>query len=555
MKAAAEAPERAAEAAEGADASQAAEAPNRADERVLVLAPRGRNAEMIAGALRSAGFHIDICDGLDQLCTEMLDPSGAVILCEEALTRTGLDCLIGTLARQAPWSDIPLLLLTGGGKTTRGSFHIAKALGPRGNVTLMERPVRIITLISAVRTALRSRRRQYEVRDLLAREQHARTSAEAASHAKDHFLATLSHELRTPLNPVLMTITAMAQDNELPERYREDVDLVKRNIELESKLIDDLLDLTRIARGKLELHSDAIDMHALLDHALKTCCESHIRRKRLRITTELHAESRFVWGDGARLSQVFWNLIKNAVKFTPEGGQITLRSENDDEGSLVLSVKDTGIGIEPAAAGRIFDAFEQESRGITRRYGGLGLGLAICKALVELHGGNISVHSEGKDKGSTFTVRLTTTGEPRPAPQVKPPSGGNGRIDPLSVLLVEDHDTTARVTSRLLGTLGYKVVVAGDIESAKRLTDEQRFDIVVSDLGLPDGTGIDLLQYVRARHNLPAIAVSGYGMEDDQQQTKAAGFIEHLIKPIDLPKLQAAISRALGATAVADKDR
>jgi signal transduction histidine kinase/ActR/RegA family two-component response regulator len=525
--------------------------PERADERVLVLAPRGRNASVITGALQRASFSIVICADLDELCREMLRSTGAVIVCEEALTRAGLDCLIATLGRQAPWSEIPLLVLTGGGKTTRGSFQIAKALGPRGNVTLMERPVRIITLVSAVRTALRARRRQYELRDLLSREQQARTTAEAASHAKDHFLATLSHELRTPLNPVLMTITAMSQDPELPERYREDVDLVKRNIELESKLIDDLLDLTRIARGKLELHSEAVDMHALVEHALKTCCESDIRRKRLRISTELHAGENFVWGDGARLSQVFWNLIKNAVKFTPEGGNVVLRSENSGDGSLVLSVTDSGIGIDPTAASRIFDAFEQESRGITRRYGGLGLGLAICKALVELHGGSISVNSEGKDKGSTFTVRLATVPAPRTSPHAKPPLAEHGHGTPLSILLVEDHDTTARVTSRLLGTLGYEVVVASDVASAKRFADAQRFDIVVSDLGLPDGTGLDVLKYVRARHGLPAIAVSGYGMEEDQQQTKAAGFLEHLIKPIDLPKLQAAISRALVATATA----
>jgi signal transduction histidine kinase/CheY-like chemotaxis protein len=528
-----------------------AEVPERSDERVLVLAPRGRNAEMIAGALKRSTFSVVVCADLDELCRRMLEPTGAVILCEEALSRAGLDCLIATLGRQPPWSEIPLLVLTSGGKTTRGSFQIAKGLGPRGNVTLMERPIRIITLMSAVRSALRARRRQYEIRDLLAREQHARTSAEAANQAKDHFLATLSHELRTPLNPVLMTISAMAQDAELPERYREDVDLVKRNIELESKLIDDLLDLTRISRGKLELHSEAVDMHALLGHALKTCCESDIRRKRLRITTELHAESNFVWGDTARLSQVFWNLIKNAVKFTPEGGHIVLRSENGGDGTLVLSVTDSGIGIDPAAAGRIFDAFEQESRGITRRYGGLGLGLAICKALVELHGGSISVRSDGKDKGSTFTVRLATVPEPRPPQHAKPSRNGNGRAGPLSILLVEDHETTARVTSRLLGTLGYDVIVAGDVESAKRLTDSHRFDIVVSDLGLPDGTGLDLMKYVRARHRLPAIAVSGYGMEHDQQQSKAAGFLEHLIKPIDLPKLQAAISRALDASAAA----
>jgi signal transduction histidine kinase/ActR/RegA family two-component response regulator len=521
---------------------------NRPDERVLILAPRGRNSELIDGTLRRGGFGTYICGDIDDLCAELLKPTGAIIVCEESFTRLGLDCFIATLGRQPAWSEIPLLVMTGGGKTTRGSFEIAKALGPRANVTLMERPIRILTLLSAIRTALRARRRQYEVRDLLSREQQARAAAEAASKAKDHFLATLSHELRTPLNPVLMTISAMVDDEQLPERYREDVDLIKRNIVLESKLIDDLLDLTRIARGKLELHNEAVDVHALLEHALKTCCESDIRRKRLQSRTKLRATSFFVWGDGARLSQVMWNLIKNAVKFTPEGGTIELRSENSGDGSLVLSVIDSGIGIEPSAASRIFDAFEQESRGITRRYGGLGLGLAICKALVELHGGSISVHSEGKNCGATFTVSLATVPQPREKQRPQPPHGGNGKSAPLSILLVEDHDTTARVTSRLLGTLGYKVAVAVDVESAKRMADADRFDIVVSDLGLPDGTGLDVMKYVRSRYGLPAIAVSGYGMEDDQIQTRAAGFSEHLVKPIDLPKLQAAIGRALAAS-------
>jgi len=482
----------------------------------------------------------------------MHGPAGVVILCEEALNRQGLDCLIATLATQPPWSEVPLLVLTGGGKTTRGSYEIARSLGPRGNLTLLERPVRIITMLSAVRAALRGRRRQYEVRDLLAREQAARAQAEAASKAKDHFLATLSHELRTPLNPVLMTVSAMQTDPALPPRLREDVDLVRRNVELESKLIDDLLDLTRIARGKLELCPEAVDLHGVLEHAVETCCAEDARRKHLAVTTELAASRRFVWGDSARLSQVFWNLLKNAVKFTPDGGAIGLRTRDDPEtAAIVVTVTDTGIGIEPDAAARIFDAFEQENRGITRRFGGLGLGLAICKALVDLHGGTIAVSSDGKGKGATFTVRLATVREPA-ARRARPRSGeperrpANGDGRPVAVLLVEDHEMTARVMSRLLRQAGYDMTVAPDVETAKRLTDARRFDVVISDLGLPDGTGLDVMKHLRARHGIPAIAVSGYGMEEDVRQTREAGFSEHLVKPIDLPKLQAAIARVMG---------
>jgi signal transduction histidine kinase len=525
---------------------------NADDDRVLILAPRGRNAELIAGVLDRGGLRTTVCADIEELCREMHGRAGLVILCEEALNRMGLDCLLSTLAAQPAWSEIPLLVLTGGGRTTRGSYEIARALGPRGNLTLMERPIRIITMLSAVRAALRGRRRQYEVRDLLAREQAARAQAEAANKAKDHFLATLSHELRTPLNPVLMTVSAMQTDPGLPERFQEDVEVVRRNVELESKLIDDLLDLTRIARGKLELSPEAVDLHAVLEHALETCCEEDARRKHLSISSDLAATRRFVWGDSARLSQVFWNLLKNAVKFTPEGGEISLRSWDDADGhTIVVEVRDTGIGIEPDAAARIFDAFEQESRGITRRFGGLGLGLAICKALVDLHGGQIEVSSGGKGRGSTFTVRLATVREPaargpRPRVATGPGVDGNGEPRSIDVLLVEDHEMTARVMSRLLRQAGYHVTVATDVTTAKRYTDERRFDVVISDLGLPDGTGLDVMKHLRSRHGIPGIAVSGYGMEEDVRQTREAGFSEHLVKPIDLPKLQAAIARTMG---------
>ena len=532
------------------------------DERLLILAPRGRNAQLIGDALSRAGFETFICADAAQLCDEMLKPAGAVILCEEALDRDRLRCLVDTIARQPPWSEIPLLVLTSAGKTTRGSYRVAQALAPRGNATLIERPVRIITLLSAVRAALRARRRQYELRDLLDREHVARAQAEAASKAKDHFLAALSHELRTPLNPVLMTVTSMAMDPELPERFREDVDVIRRNVELESSLIDDLLDLTRITRGKLELHQEAVDVHALIGHAIRTCCDEEARRKQLDVRSDPRAGAHYVWGDPARLAQVLWNLLKNAVKFTPAGGSITVATANvDDDGGPVgpdgpdgggnlwvqVSVTDTGIGIEPDAAARIFDAFEQENRGITRRFGGLGLGLAICKALVGLHGGTIGVASAGKGAGTTFTVRLAAVREPGLAPARPAPAGDDGRAG-LRILLVEDHAATASVMARLLRTLAYAVTVAPDVQTAKRLAEHEPFDLLVSDIGLPDGTGLDLVRHVHTRRPIPALAVSGYGMEDDIRASRDAGFQEHLVKPIDLAKLRAAIERVLLAS-------
>jgi len=523
------------------------------DERILVLAPAGRNARMVEGVLARAGLDVFVCADTDHLCREIAAGGGAVVLAEEALTRTGLAALVDALERQPAWSETPVLVLTGTGQTTRESVFVVQALGPRGNVTLLERPVRILTLVSAAQTALRARRRQYEVRDLLAREQSARAQAEAASTAKDHFLATLSHELRTPLTPVLMAAGALADAPDLPPGVREDLDMIRRNVELEAKLIDDLLDLTRIARGKLELHYETADVHAVLRHGVKTCCDAaDLREKQLTVEVELLARAHHVWGDPARLSQVFWNLLKNAVKFTPPGGTIHVRTTNRPaDGALVCTVADTGIGIEPDAIGRIFAAFEQEDRHVTRQFGGLGLGLAITKALVDFHGGAIEAASDGKGRGATFTVTLPTTRAPEAAAPREPRAGApravNGR--PLSILLVEDHDSTSRVMAKLLRSLSYEVALAGDVATAKRLVDGNRFDVIVSDLGLPDGTGLDLVRHVRARdngHATPAIAVSGFGMEEDVRRSKEAGFAEHLVKPIDLDKLTAAIRRVTG---------
>jgi signal transduction histidine kinase len=534
---------------------------NSSEQRVLILAPLGRNAELIDGALRKAGFATLICTTGEQLCDEMLQPAGAVILCEEALNRERLDCLVQTLEQQPPWSEIPLLVLTGAGKLTRASYHVAEALAPRGNATLIERPIRIITLLSAVRAALRARKRQYELRDLLDREHAARAQAEAASKAKDHFLAALSHELRTPLNPVLMTVTAMGSDPDFPEKFREDVDVIRRNVELESNLIDDLLDLTRITRGKLELHHEAIDLHTLLGYALNTCCDNEARRKQLDMRLDPSASAHFVWGDSARLAQVFLNLLRNAVKFTPAGGSIVIRTHNEpapgastsDDGAaprqqVVISVTDTGIGIEPDAAARIFDAFEQENRTITRRFGGLGLGLAISKALVELHGGAISVYSAGKGAGSTFSVRLSTVHQPAESPSRLGERSADGAGKRRHILLVEDHEATASVMAKLLRVLGYQVDVAPSLARAKELlSDHRNFDLLVSDIGLPDGSGTDLARFLKRQKPIPALAVSGYGMEEDIQASREAGFQEHLVKPVDLAKLQGAIERVLAA--------
>jgi signal transduction histidine kinase len=378
----------------------------------------------------------------------------------------------------------------------------------------------------------------------------AKQAAEDANRAKDRVLATLSHELRTPLTPVLAVLSRLEADPGVPAPVREALAMVRRNAELEARLIDDLLDHTCIVRGKLELHREPADLRQVIEHAIEISFAQDIEAGRIRLEVGLAPASHRVYGDPPRLSQVFWNLFKNAVKFTPPGGMITVRSRREEVagGRLVVEISDTGIGIEPEALPRIFDAFEQADRGITRRFGGLGLGLAVSRAILEAHGGSLTASSAGTGHGATFTVCLPV-GEPVSAPAEEDPAAmtafdRSDRSDqPLHLLLVEDHPDTAGAIAELLRLLGHQVTVAGSVAEALTAADAGRFDLMISDLGLPDGSGLDLMRELAAHFGLRGIALSGYGMDEDLRNSREAGFAAHLTKPVSLPALQAAIRR------------
>lgn len=368
----------------------------------------------------------------------------------------------------------------------------------------------------------------------------ARQEAEAASKAKDQFLAVLSHELRTPLTPVVMAVAAMEMDRTLPPQMREDLAMIRRNIELETKLIDDLLDVTRITNGKLRLQLRDTDVHALLQHVLDML-KADVQYKRLEVTLDLKADDALVSADPARLQQIFWNLVKNAIKFTSTGGRIEIRTCNPSMKTIHVEVADNGAGIEPDILPRIFNAFDQGDQTITRQFGGLGLGLTISKALADLHGGTIRVDSAGKDKGARFLVELPTVGAvQRLVEQIQPMGrhemGGRARI-----LLVEDHADTQRLLRRLLESRGFSITCAGSVAAALTILAREPIDVLVSDIGLPDSTGHDLMRHVRRLYAIPGIAISGFGMDSDLKTSHDAGFCTHLTKPVDLNQLESAI--------------
>jgi PAS domain S-box-containing protein len=368
-------------------------------------------------------------------------------------------------------------------------------------------------------------------------------AAQKASKAKDDFLAALSHELRTPLTPALAAATYL-QDNadKLPPEFVEDVEIIKRNVQLQARLIDDLLDLTRIARGKLHLELEDCDAHKIIKNALEIA-HSAIATKQLKVTTDLEAKEYQILADCIRLQQVLWNLINNAVKFTAQGGEITIRTFNDKAGRFHFKIADTGIGIEPQRLASLFQPFEQADPSVTRQFGGLGLGLAISKRLIDLHHGRIEAESRGRSFGATFKVTLDTLTNGSAAAALNHRVGGKPSKS-LRILLVEDHQDTRRTLSRLLTHFGHSVVTADNVGGAIDIMGSDNIDVMLCDIGLPDGSGYEIAAHARANGKIKAIALTGFGTEQDVQRSKEAGFDFHLVKPINFQELQSALEQS-----------
>ncbi|MET0334681.1 MAG: response regulator [Rhizobacter sp.] len=371
----------------------------------------------------------------------------------------------------------------------------------------------------------------------------AKEEAERANRAKDRFLAVLSHELRTPLAPIAAAAQLLERTATVPPKLAHLLPMIRRNVALEARLIDDLLDLTAIGAGKVNLKFQTVDVHKLI-HAVAEMLEGDFQRGELTLDLKLTAAHSTVQGDEARIQQVLWNIVRNAVKFTPAGGRIEVQTRLDGD-ELEVCCTDTGIGIQAEALPRIFMAFEQADADVSRRFGGLGLGLAIAHGLVARHDGSLRAHSEGRDRGAVFTLRLpvsggSAAGAEAPVDQaltVRPPTSVN-------VLLVEDNRDAADALGLSLGHLGYRVTHAYTRDEALDLTARHRYDVVLTDIGLPDGSGIEIGQHLRGQ--LPVIALSGYGAQGDMRQSSDAGFVAHLVKPVATGAVHAALQSALG---------
>jgi hypothetical protein len=377
--------------------------------------------------------------------------------------------------------------------------------------------------------------------ELLLREQAARAHAEAANRAKDSFLSIVSHELRTPLTPVLLCVSDLQRDPTLSERAREELTMIREQVELEAQTIDDLLDLTRIGQGNLHLHLQSLDAHEILRETLPAASRE-IRDKQLAVHLDLTAQCSRLNADPRRLRQIFWNILSNAAKFTPAGGSITIRTEDGPDCLLRILITDTGVGFRPDVVDKLFQPFEQVEQSLTRRFGGLGLGLTIAKQLIDLHHGRVSATSAGTDHGATFILEFpasTALSPEQAAASIRKPT-----IRPLEILLVEDNLQTLTAMARLLQHAGHRIHTATTIDSALRTIEDHHLDLLLCDIGLPDGSGWELLRRASAIRTLPAIALSGFGSDEDIDRSRRTGFAAHLVKPVTPQKLHDAIHQA-----------
>jgi len=618
--------------------------------RLLVLAPTGKDAALATQMLDKAGVPSAICRDADELCREASLGAGGVLVAEEALTDPALSALAALVARQPAWSELPLLLLTQPGVA---SATIAAALECLGNVTLLERPIRVATLISAVRAALRARQRQYELRDrfeaqsLLAaivassedaiisktlegiilswnagaermfgylsaeaigqpvtlivpsdrleeehmilerlrrgerieqfgtvrvcrdgrpidvsvtispvrdaanriiaasnvirdvtRQKQADQALREADRRKDEFLATLAHELRNPLAPIrnsLHILQLAAGSDPAVEQVREMMD---RQVNQMVRLVDDLMEVSRITRGKIDLHKDRVELASVIQSAVETS-QPLIEAAGHRLELAIPSEPLTLEADPVRLGQVFANLLNNAAKYTPEGGRIwlALRREGSD---AVVSVRDNGIGIAADMLPRAFEMFTQIDGSHRLSQGGLGIGLTLVRRLVDMHGGTVSASSEGLGKGSEFIVRLPLANG-RPADSATP-SGKPAALAPLRVLVVDDNHDAADSLGMLLTVLGAETQVVHDGPSALQVLEAFHPALVLLDIGMPGMDGYEVARAIRrepAFHNVMLIALTGWGQDEDRRRTTAAGFDHHLIKPTDIDALRA----------------
>ena len=497
--------------------------PEWTESRVLLLAPTGRDALLASRVLSEAGIGAHVCSTLEELQRGIREGAGAALMTEEGLSATAVADLAGVLANQPAWSNLPVLVFSGGEAKGEAVAPALRRLVEVADVTLLDRPIRKVTLISAVQAALRTRQRQYQVRDFL-------LQLERGVRERDQFLAMLGHELRNPLGAILTAVQLMEQ-KEAKALTRERT-VIHRQTRLLSRLVDDLLDVSRVTSGKIALERVPVDIRELVERCVQGQAVTASSR-RIELTLSVEESSFMTEGDPVRLEQIVNNLLTNALKYTPSGGhvEVTLAADGPD---AEIRVKDTGVGIDSEVLPRVFDLFTQAESTLDRAQGGLGIGLTLVRSLVSLHGGTVRAESSGRGEGSTFIVRLplaerAVSRDLQEAPHTAGPPARR-------ILLVEDNADVREGLKILLEEAGHEVRTAQDGLEGVELALAHQPEVALVDIGLPRLDGYAVARSLRESlgHEVLLIALTGYGLPEDRRRAFESGFDAHLTKPVTL---------------------
>lgn len=505
--------------------------------RILVLAPIGRDADLICTVFRDAGIDAYRCLEGTELCRELTVGAGAAVITEEALDHDLMNCLGRILAEQPPWSDLPIMILTGQPIAAPAKPRSFSQLGRRASVTLVDRPVRMKTLVTTAESLLRFRERQYEIRELMEK-------LEERIHERDRFLAILGHELRNPLGAILLA--SQVTDPDDGRLDAEHVVRIERQARHLTRLVNDLLDLSRVTSGKIILRRSMVNLADIIQQCVQTV-QPLLTEQKLELRFTSPEQPMIVDGDGTRLEQIISNVLTNAMKYTQDGGRIDIKAEVSD-GHALITIKDTGVGIAPERLNMIFELFGQAENAIGRSQGGMGIGLALVRNLVELHGGTVTAESDGIGKGSLFTIRLplatteAAASERRNVRRV--PQGEQGSDAPRRIVVVEDNADVRDLLRLKLKRLGHHVEAASDGPTGLEKVLKERPDVAFIDIGLPGIDGYELAQKVRDSlgRSITLVALSGFGQPDDKKKALDSGFDQHLTKPVELGEIEAVLS-------------
>jgi signal transduction histidine kinase/ActR/RegA family two-component response regulator len=510
------------------------EARTDAEETVYVLPPTRRDGEATCQILERSAIRAALCSNPLNLAAQVAAGCGAIIITDAIASDARSAAITAALDAQPAWSDVPTILLS---RADRKSVAVEQLVAALTNVTILDRPTSARTLVSAVKTAIRGRRRQYQLRDQLTALQQAEDALRSADQRKDEFLAMLAHELRNPLAPIQTASEILARVVPAQSAGRSAVDVVKRQVIHLTRLVDDLLDVSRITQGRIQLKKEPLDLHSIVMQALESVGPL-VTQKRHRVVVASTAGELYVNGDGARLIQCVTNLLTNSVKYTRDDGEI--RVQTWAEGSnAVICVSDNGIGIPEDLIPRIFGLFVQNTRSLDRSEGGLGIGLSVVEKLVGMHGGTVSAASKGPGQGSTFQIHL-----PRICGLHLPADVADAtRISEKRILVVDDNVDAASSVADLLRLDGHEVSVVYSARPALEAVATLHPDVVLLDIGLPDMNGFEVARRIRAAGGANRIiALTGYGQAADLQRGRDSGFDAHLIKPVDVQVLRRAIA-------------